>query len=102
MAVSASGALSLVSPRDFLQGEQLQSEDKGQDYQIDKYTEGPMLAAGSEDRLGRGPACGLGLEGIVSKDRTRSYRSGRSKTWLKIKNPHAPGVLRFEDRDAPA
>jgi ATP-dependent DNA ligase len=47
-------------------------------------------------------ACGLGLEGIVSKDRTRSYRSGRSKTWLKIKNPKAPGVTRFEDRDAPA
>jgi hypothetical protein len=32
-------------------------------------------------------ACELGLEGIVSKDRTRSYRSGRSKTWLKIKEP---------------
>jgi hypothetical protein len=30
------------------------------------------------------------------------YRSGRSKTWLKIKNPQAPGVTRFEDRDAPA
>jgi hypothetical protein len=47
-------------------------------------------------------ACRMGLEGIVSKDRTRSYRSGRSKTWLKIKNPQAPGVTRFEDRDAPA
>jgi ATP-dependent DNA ligase len=47
-------------------------------------------------------ACRLGLEGIVSKDRTRPYRSGPSKTWLKIKNPQAPGVLRFENRDAPA
>jgi ATP-dependent DNA ligase len=47
-------------------------------------------------------ACKLGLEGIVSKDRTRPYRSGQSKTWLKIKNPQAPGVLRFEDRDEPA
>ena len=46
-------------------------------------------------------ACKLGFEGIVSKDRTRLYRSGRSKTWLKIKNPQAPGVLRFDDRDAP-
>jgi ATP-dependent DNA ligase len=44
----------------------------------------------------------LGLEGIVSKDRTRPYRSGQSKTWLKIKNPQAPGVLRFEDRDGTA
>jgi ATP-dependent DNA ligase len=47
-------------------------------------------------------ACRLGLEGIVSKDHTRPYRSGRSKHWLKIKNPQAPGALRFEDRDAPA
>lgn len=44
-------------------------------------------------------ACKLGFEGIVSKDRTRPYRSGRSKTWLKIKNPQAPGVTRFEDRE---
>jgi ATP-dependent DNA ligase len=36
-------------------------------------------------------ACELGLEGIVSKDRTRHYRSGPSKTCLKIKNPQAPG-----------
>jgi ATP-dependent DNA ligase len=47
-------------------------------------------------------ACRLGLEGIVSKDHTRPYRSGRSKHWLKIKNPQAPGALRFDDRDAPA
>jgi ATP-dependent DNA ligase len=44
-------------------------------------------------------ACRLGLEGIVSKDRTRPYQSGRSKTWLKIKNPDAPGALRFQERD---
>jgi bifunctional non-homologous end joining protein LigD len=41
-------------------------------------------------------ACKLGLEGIVSKHRERPYRSGPSKTWLKIKNPAAPGVARFE------
>jgi hypothetical protein len=29
----------------------------------------------------------LGLEGIVSKRRDSRYRSGRSLTWLKIKNP---------------
>jgi ATP-dependent DNA ligase len=44
-------------------------------------------------------ACKLGFEGVVSKDRTRPYRSGPSKTWLKIKNPRAPSVLRFEDRE---
>jgi bifunctional non-homologous end joining protein LigD len=44
-------------------------------------------------------ACKLGLEGIVSKHRDRPYRSGPSKTWLKIKNPAAPGVTRFEKED---
>jgi len=34
--------------------------------------------------------CDLGLEGIVSKRLTSVYRSGRSKTWIKIKNPQAP------------
>ena len=43
-------------------------------------------------------ACRLGCEGIVSKDRTRPYKSGPSKTWIKVKNPEAPGVRRFEDR----
>ncbi|HWY88016.1 MAG TPA: hypothetical protein VNX28_14890 [Gemmataceae bacterium] len=45
-------------------------------------------------------ACKLGLEGIVSKHREHPYRSGRSKTWLKVKNSAAPGVTRFEREDA--
>jgi bifunctional non-homologous end joining protein LigD len=32
-------------------------------------------------------ACALGLEGIVSKRRDSRYKSGRSLTWLKVKNP---------------
>jgi bifunctional non-homologous end joining protein LigD len=44
-------------------------------------------------------ACKLGFEGIVSKRRDHPYRSGPSKAWLKVKNPKAPGVLRFEDRE---
>jgi bifunctional non-homologous end joining protein LigD len=43
-------------------------------------------------------ACRLGAEGIVSKRRDHPYCAGRSKAWLKIKNPAAPGVTRFEDR----
>jgi bifunctional non-homologous end joining protein LigD len=43
-------------------------------------------------------ACKLGFEGIVSKHRESPYRSGPSKNWLKVKNPSAPGVLRFKDR----
>jgi hypothetical protein len=42
-------------------------------------------------------ACKLRLEGIVSKHREHPYRSGPSRAWLKIKNPDAPGVLRFKD-----
>ena len=42
-------------------------------------------------------ACELGLEGIVSKDRKRPYRSGVAKHWLKIKNPKAQGTLRFKE-----
>jgi bifunctional non-homologous end joining protein LigD len=32
-------------------------------------------------------ACKLGLEGIVSKRRDSTYQPGRSRMWLKIKNP---------------
>jgi bifunctional non-homologous end joining protein LigD len=42
-------------------------------------------------------ACRLGAEGIVSKHRDHPYRSGPSKTWLKTKNPAAPGILRFRE-----
>jgi bifunctional non-homologous end joining protein LigD len=45
-------------------------------------------------------ACALGFEGIVSKRRDSRYVSGRSKTWLKVKNPNAPGVLRFRDQES--
>jgi ATP-dependent DNA ligase len=32
-------------------------------------------------------ACGLGLEGIVSKRIGSRYVSGRTRAWLKTKNP---------------
>jgi bifunctional non-homologous end joining protein LigD len=41
-----------------------------------------------------GHACKLGLEGIVSKRKESSYRSGRSPDWLKMKNADAPAVKR--------
>jgi bifunctional non-homologous end joining protein LigD len=40
-------------------------------------------------------ACMLGMEGIVCKRRDSPYRSGRSKTWLKVKNPRSPAILRL-------
>jgi hypothetical protein len=39
-------------------------------------------------------ACKLGCEGIVSKRLGSLYRSGRSKHWVKVKNPAAPAVRR--------
>jgi bifunctional non-homologous end joining protein LigD len=35
-------------------------------------------------------ACKLGLEGIVSKRLGSPYRSGRSRHWVKSKNPKQP------------
>jgi bifunctional non-homologous end joining protein LigD len=32
-------------------------------------------------------ACELGLEGIVSKREGSFYKSGKSRNWLKTKNP---------------
>jgi len=39
----------------------------------------------------------LGAEGIVSKRRDAPYRSGRTRAWLKVKNPKSPAVMRIED-----
>jgi bifunctional non-homologous end joining protein LigD len=49
-------------------------------------------------------ACKLGLEGIVSKRKGSTYRSGRSLDWLKVKNANAPAVKREESaaRAAPS
>jgi len=42
-------------------------------------------------------ACKLGLEGIVSKRIDAPYRSGRARSWLKVKNPMAPAATRAQD-----
>jgi ATP-dependent DNA ligase len=44
-------------------------------------------------------ACKLGLEGIVSKRLGSPYRSGRSRHWVKSKNPAAPAVKREAEED---
>jgi len=44
-------------------------------------------------------ACKMGLEGIVSKRLGSRYRSGRSKDWLKFKDPEAPAVKREAEED---
>jgi bifunctional non-homologous end joining protein LigD len=40
-------------------------------------------------------ACKMGLEGIVSKRRDPPYRSGRVRSWIKVKNPASPAMLRI-------
>ena len=42
-------------------------------------------------------ACRLGHEGIVAKRKDLPYECGRSKRWLKIKNPDSPAVQRVRD-----
>jgi bifunctional non-homologous end joining protein LigD len=44
-------------------------------------------------------ACQLGCEGTVSKRLGSPYRSGRSKHWVKVKNPKAPAVKREAEED---
>jgi bifunctional non-homologous end joining protein LigD len=44
-------------------------------------------------------ACRLGCEGIVSKRLGSPYRSGRSRHWVKVKNPNAPAVKREVEED---
>jgi ATP-dependent DNA ligase len=44
-------------------------------------------------------ACKLGFEGIVSKRLGSPYRSGRSRIWLKFKNPAVPAVRREAEED---
>ena len=41
----------------------------------------------------------MGLEGIVSKRLDSPYRSGRTRDWLKFKNPAAPAVKREAEED---
>ena len=52
---------------------------------------GPLPSFEGNGQIGFEQACKLGLKGIVSKHRAHPYRSGRSKTWLKVKNAAAPG-----------
>jgi bifunctional non-homologous end joining protein LigD len=41
----------------------------------------------------------MGLEGIVSKKLSAPYRSGRSRDWIKVKNPDSPAMICARDTD---
>jgi bifunctional non-homologous end joining protein LigD len=53
-------------------------------------------AEGHGDKL-FAAVCNLRLEGIVSKRLTSVYKSGPSKTWIKVKNPKSPAATRAKD-----
>jgi bifunctional non-homologous end joining protein LigD len=42
-------------------------------------------------------ACKLGYGGIVTKRKDLPYESGRSRRWIKIKNPDSPAMKRVEN-----
>jgi ATP-dependent DNA ligase len=44
-------------------------------------------------------ASALGCEGIVSKRLGSRYVSGRSRDWLRFKNPDAPAIKREFEED---
>jgi bifunctional non-homologous end joining protein LigD len=44
-------------------------------------------------------ACQLGCEGIVSKRLGSRYSSGRTDSWIKVKNPAAPAVKREAEEE---
>jgi bifunctional non-homologous end joining protein LigD len=44
-------------------------------------------------------ACGMGLEGLVSKHRDRAYRGGRCPHWVKVKNPTSAAMKRATEVD---
>jgi ATP-dependent DNA ligase len=41
--------------------------------------------------------CRMGLEGIVCKRADSTYRAGRSRAWLKVKNTQHPSIARIRD-----
>jgi bifunctional non-homologous end joining protein LigD len=53
-------------------------------------------AEGHGDKLFKA-VCDLGLEGIVSKKLDAPYRSGPSKSWIKVRNPKSLAATRIVD-----
>jgi bifunctional non-homologous end joining protein LigD len=80
---------------------QIQSDDGSS-----KHRDEGIHAQGELERLLRGrpdgaigpdlfrAACGMGLEGVVSKHRDRPYQAGRSKHWVRVKNRSHPAMER--------
>jgi bifunctional non-homologous end joining protein LigD len=63
-------------------------------------TDGIFIAPFEQGEIGPDlfyAACNMGLERLVSKHRDRSYRAGRSRHWVKVKNRQHPAMNRVRD-----
>jgi bifunctional non-homologous end joining protein LigD len=90
---------------------ELNGEDLRRDpLQVRKATLASILAKArpgirfNEHIEGDGPtvfahACKMGLEDIVSKRKDSAYRCGRSRDWLKMRNPACAAVAREAEED---
>ena len=58
---------------------------------------GNLIPSARQYCLRRCAVAALGPEGIVSKKLDAPYRSGPSKTWIKVKNPKSPAANRAAD-----
>src|SRR5579872_5810370 len=64
-------------------------------------SEGIFLAPFEQGEIGPElftAACRMGLEGLVSKHRERTYMAGRCKHWIKVKNRRHPAYERVLDQ----
>ncbi len=69
---------------------------------LSRRTDGIFIAPFEQGEIGPDlfhAACNMGLEGLVSKHRDRSYRAGRSPHWVKVKNPASPAMTRAAEVD---
>lgn len=66
---------------------------------LDRRPDGIHAATFEQSEIGPdGTACKMGLEGLVSKHRERSYQGGRCPHWVKVKNPDHPAYHRVIDK----
>jgi len=63
--------------------------------------DGIILNDFEQGEIGPNPfraACGMGLEGIVSKRRDSTYRAGRTASWvIKVNNRQHPAMERVKE-----
>jgi ATP-dependent DNA ligase len=65
-----------------------------------RHPDGIFISEFEQGEIGRTcfrQACKFGLEGLVSKRRDSANRSGRSPSWIKVKNRSHPAMERVKE-----